>query len=674
MNQQAGSPNSHPTDQPLEQAKALLFQGKFDESDKICAALLTEDDSNIDALYLYGVSMRQQKRFPEALALFAKIHDINPNHSRTWQEKGHTCFTQERNNQAIENYERAVQLNPALIASWKALVNLYQIKKQKVPFDYAVQQLEELAQLPPELQAVKSYFHDGKIDIADEVCRQFLRNNKQHIEGMRLLAQIAHKLNVVDDAEFLLESCVEFEPNHVGARIDYASTLIKRQKFGKAHDISRQLLSEDPHNSFLKALHATTTSGIGDTQGAVDLYEEVLVDQPKQDQTLLSLGHAYKTLGNLEKSVDAYRRVYQLRPDFGDAFWSLANTKTYRFTEQEVQHMLDYEAQPSTSTNDRVHLCFALGKSYEDQKDYARAFEFYQRGNALNKDELGYQNPKIIKRTQRHIDVCSAELLELKAGLGHDAPDPIFIVGLPRAGSTLLEQILASHSQVDGTLELPNILSLAYRLRGRYKSQNNDDPQYPRILGELEDSYFARFGEQYINDTKVYRQGAPLFIDKMPNNFQHIALIKLILPNAKVIDARRHPMACCFSGFKQLFAEGQEFTYGLKEIGTYYREYVRLMDHWDQVLSGFVLRVEHEDVVENLEQQVRRILDFCGLEFEQSCVEFHKTERSIRTPSAEQVRQPIYKTGLEQWKNFEPWLEPLKEALGPEILNRYPIN
>ena len=268
--------------------------------------------------------------------------------------------------------------------------------------------------------------------------------------------------------------------------------------------------------------------------------------------------------------------------------------------------------------------------------------------------------------------MCTEELFSAKQGVGLEASDPIFIVGLPRAGSTLLEQILSSHSRVDGTMELHNILNLAKRLRGRDNAQDGI-PGYPNILTELGDDYFRRFGEQFIQDTRAYRGAAPFFTDKMPNNFFHIGLIKLILPNARIIDARRHPMACCFSGFKQLFGEGQEFSYGLKEIGNYYRQYVKLMDHWDRVLPGFVLRVQHEDVVNNLEEQVHRILDFCDLPFEQACVDYHQTERSIRTPSSEQVRQPIYKTGLEQWRNFEPWLDPLKEALGTEILERYPI-
>ena len=278
-------------------------------------------------------------------------------------------------------------------------------------------------------------------------------------------------------------------------------------------------------------------------------------------------------------------------------------------------------------------------------------------------------------RISAQMDICTGAFFEGRKGLGFEAGDPIFIVGLPRAGSTLLEQILATHSQVDGTLELPNIIALAQRLRGsRYLTDEEGTPHYPKILTEIDDDYFPRFGEQYIDDTQIYRQGAPFFIDKNPNNFFHIGLIRLILPNAKIIDARRHPMSCCFSGFKQLFAQGQEFSYGLAQIGDYYREYVELMDHWDRVLPGFVLRVQYEDLIEDLETEVRRMLDFCGLPFERACLDFYKTKRSVRTPSSEQVRQPISKKGLIDWQKFEPWLDPLKEALGPAIMQRYPIS
>jgi len=297
--------------------------------------------------------------------------------------------------------------------------------------------------------------------------------------------------------------------------------------------------------------------------------------------------------------------------------------------------------------------------------DYATAFDYYSRGNRLKRAQSRYDAGQMSDDLRAQRDACSAELFAAHSGAGCEAPDPIFVVGLPRAGSTLIEQILSSHSRIDGTLELPNILSLSQRLRRRGR-QAGGTP-YPALLAELSPEELEEFGEEFIRDTQIHRQGAPLFIDKMPNNFRHIGLIRLILPNAKIIDARRSAMACCFSGYKQLFAEGQEFTYDLADIGQYYRDYVELMDHWHCVLPGYVLTVRHEDVVRDLETEVRRMLDFCGLPFEEACLEFHRTDRNVRTPSSEQVRQPIYTSGLEQWRNFEPWLDPLKAALGPEL-------
>jgi hypothetical protein len=324
--------------------------------------------------------------------------------------------------------------------------------------------------------------------------------------------------------------------------------------------------------------------------------------------------------------------------------------------------MREIEARPDTALADRTHLCFALGKALEDRGDYADSFRYYERGNALKKEDLKYRPETTERNARLQMQVFAPDFVAARRGVGCERPDPIFIVGLPRAGSTLLEQILASHSQVEGTMELADITRLVVRLQGR--TYDETAPAYPANLRDVPAEAFRGFGEKYLADTQVYRSGKPFFIDKNPNNFRHLGLIHLILPHAKIIDARREPMACCFSNFKQLFATGQEFTYGLEDIARYYRSYVALMAHWDAVLPGKILRVQHEDVVDNLEGSVRRILDFCGLDFEPQCLEFHKTERSVRTASSEQVRQPIFRDGLDQWQRFEPWLGALKKALG----------
>jgi tetratricopeptide (TPR) repeat protein len=488
---------------------------------------------------------------------------------------------------------------------------------------------------------------------------------------MRLLADLGVRTHVLDDAEFILESAVEFEPKNHFARFDYLNVLYRRQKYDKSLAQAQILLDSEPENPEFKIAFANQCVAVGRFKDALEIYDESIRSGINDPGLHLVRGHALKTIGQLNDAIKAYQQAYKARPEFGDAYWSLANLKTYRFTHEEIQDMEIAESGADTPLDDRIHLCFALGKAHEDRGNITESAACYLRGNALKKDEVRYDPVLMTRRLALQAGHCTHKLFHHYSGCGDLSPDPIFIVGLPRAGSTLIEQILASHSQVDGTLELPNVTALAQRLDGRRKV--TDEPRYPGNLAGIDASKYAEFGKQYIEDTKIHRQHAAYFVDKMPNNFRHLGLIRLMLPNAKVIDARRHPMGCCFSGFKQLFASGQEFTYGLTDIGNYYRDYVDLMDHWDEALPGWVLRVQYEDVVENIEHQVRRILEYCGLPFEQACVDFHATDRSIRTPSSEQVRQPIYQSGLEQWRAFEAHLEPLKEALGP-IRNRYNID
>ncbi len=629
-------------------------------------------NTDLEAIYVSAVCLRKLRRNKEAISKLEMVIEMDSEYARAFQELGHTYLAESMLSEAQKSFKQAVVMDSALIASWRALVDIYSQLNDLEALKDARYHLQQLEQLPPALQAVKSHLNRDNIKQADEICRQFLQQNKKDVEAMRLLASIAVRVKVLDDAEFILESAVTFEPQHLGARYDYAHVLLKRQKFGKAFDVAKSLSEEKPGVLQFELLLAATTTGVGETAAGIEMYKDIIAKSDDSFQYLL-LGHAQKTSGDLEGAVASYQALYKDKPDFGDAFWSLANTKIYKFTDDELDHMRDYAVRETTSIVDKVHFNFALGKALEDLGEYESAFEAYLEGNELNKQNLKYSASETTQRVENHIRRCDSALFSKLLKVGHLDPAPIFVVGLPRAGSTLLEQILASHSDVDGTLELPNVISLVHRLQGRELIKVGDENRYPKILNEIEPELFAKFGEQYINDTRIFRQGAPCFIDKMPNNFMHIGLIKLMLPNAKVIDARRHPMSCCFSGFKQLFAEGQEFTYGLHEVGSYYKDYIRLMDHWDEVLPGFVLRVQHEDVVNDLETQVRRILDFCGLPFEQSCIEFYKTERNVRTPSSEQVRQPIYKSGLEQWRNFEPYLGPLIEALGPEVLKRYPI-
>jgi tetratricopeptide (TPR) repeat protein len=664
--------SGHPTaeaEDAATRAKRLLQGGRLKEALEVTRAELIENPANAEALYIQAVTLRYLDQPAQALETLEQLKERQPAHSRAYQEEGHNLKLLGDFKRATEAYQRAVDLNHALLASWRELADLHKRQHNQPASELAQAEYTRLSKLPAELVSVTSLIHDGKLFRAEKLCRAFLQKNPHHIEAMRLLAMLGVKLFVYDDAEFLLESCVEFAPDYWLARYDYINVLHKRQKFEKALEQAAILLQSYPDNHAFQLAFANENVAVGNFDTALELYDKVIARHPAFAQPCLSRGHALKTVGRLEDAIESYRSAYRVKPDFGDAFWSLANLKTYRFPDDEISRMLEQVEAPATSNVNRYHLCFALGAAYEARKEFARSFAFYEQGNLLKKRDVRYDPDVHDAALQRQVEFCTRELFESKAGMGGSYDDPIFIVGLPRAGSTLLEQILASHSLIDGTMELPNIIALAHRLNGRRLVA--EEARYPKILSELSAERLQGFADAFIEDTRFHRKDAPYFIDKMPNNFQHIGLIHLILPNARIIDARRHPMACCFSGFKQLFADGQEFTYGQEEIARYYKGYVALMEHWDQVLPGKVLRVHYEHLVADLEGQVHRILDFLGLPFEENCLHYYQTDRSIRTPSSEQVRQPIYQSGLEHWRHFEPWLRVLKRELAEEIA-RYP--
>jgi tetratricopeptide (TPR) repeat protein len=397
----------------------------------------------------------------------------------------------------------------------------------------------------------------------------------------------------------------------------------------------------------------------------VALFDKVLEALPGDAVTHTSKGHALKTWGKNNEAIKSYQTAIEHNAGYCEAYYALSNLKTYRFEGKELDSMLRLEQAESLVPSNKVHLYFALGKALEDRHDWKASFDYYCKGNRVKKQQSSYRAEQMTEELLSQRDFFNKEKLDQLKLDGYDDASPIFIVGLPRAGSTLLEQILSSHSMVDGTLELPNMLSIAQKLRRKGRSKAGE--AYPEIIETLQKDQRRALGKQYIEETKVHRQAAPFFIDKMPNNFRHIGLIKSILPNAKIIDARRYPVACCFSGFKQLFAEGQEFSYDLDDIAQYYNDYVTLMDHWDRVLPGEVLRVRYEEVTKDIEAQVTRILDFCGLPFESACLDFHKTDRAVRTASSEQVRQPLYQSGVDHWRHYEGQLQPLIDALAPAI-------
>lgn len=649
----------------LQSVQAKIVAKHYDDAlsdlDRLSSTL--RDDPEV--LYMRAVCQRLSTRFEDALETVSQVKAIAPEHGRAHQEEGHALRDMGRDADALVAYRRATHFNPALIASWKQQLRILLASNRETEAQQIKSQLDYLERLARPLIGVMDLIAQGALLKAEDLCRQYLKKIPHDTEAMRLLANIGLRLGVLDDAEFLLASACKLDPDNLRVRIDYIQALRKRQKFEQALSEARTLLASSPTNPQFQSIYAIECMQTGNYDEALELFDKVLETLPLDPVTLVSKGHAYKTRGEYDEAVANYRAAIGSAPQHGEAYYSLANLKVYEFADAEIVAMREQVQNANLGHMDRAYLNFALGKAYEDKSDFEASFRYYAHGNQLKKAQSNYDAERMTEDLGAQREFCTSDLFERHKNSGHEVPDPIFILGLPRAGSTLLEQILASHSQVDGTLELPNILSLSQSLRRR--GREGEMPGYPELLATLPADELEGFGRQFIEDTRIHRQGAPFFIDKMPNNFRHIGLIHLILPNARIIDARREPMACCFSGYKQLFAEGQEFTYDLADMGKYYRDYVELMDHWDAVLPGRVLRVKYEDVVGDLEAQVRRILDYCELEFESGCVDFHQNKRSVRTPSSEQVRQPIFQSGLEYWRNYEPWLDPLKDALRPTV-------
>jgi tetratricopeptide (TPR) repeat protein len=510
---------------------------------------------------------------------------------------------------------------------------------------------------------------ENRIPEAEALLRRHLKEYPTDVAAMRMLAEVAARLGRYRDAESLLERCLELAPSFTNARHNYAVALFRQSKHAAARAQVEQLFAREPRSPNYRALKAAILAGVGEYHEAIALYHEIVAEYPHQPRIWMSCGHALRTSGDALAGIAAYRRAIELEPSLGEAYWSLANLKTFRFAAADFAAMRAQLGRPELREDDRLHFHFALGKALEDQQEFASSFEHYQAGNAVRRGQIHYDGDENRAFVRRARAVFTTEFFAARTGSGCTAPDPIFIVGLPRAGSTLIEQILASHSQVEGTMELPDLQIIARTLPGAPPGPTR---RYPESLAELDAATLRALGENYLERTRIHRKrGTPFFIDKMPNNCAHVGLIQLILPRAKIIDARRHPLGCCLSAFKQHFARGQSFSYGLTDVGAYYRDYVELMAHFDTILPGRVYRVFHEDLIEDTETQIRRLLEYCGLAFEPACLRFHENERAVRTASSEQVRTPIFRDGVDQWRHYEPWLEPVKTALGA-VLTAYP--
>ena len=650
----------------LSNATQAVKESRFEDAFNLLKVLLKENPNHIDILYLTAVSTRFLKKFDDSRKHIEHLLFNAPDMGRAYQELGHLNRDIGNEEKSITHYRQACELNPALPASWIALHKYFEKINNKPAADHALEQIKKLQTLPGQLLFIEQILNEGRLGLAETKCRAFLKENPTHTYAMSLLAEIANRFGYFDDAEFLLQKAVEFKPKDGDLRLKYASILRKKQKFAQTTEQVDILCNQFPDNLNYRAQKASDVMQGGDHAKAITMFDDILKMNPYNFSTLTSKGHAQKTLGVTDQAIKSYQTAYQIKPDHGEAFFSLANLKTYSFSKNEMDSMREQVQRVDLSLRDKAYFHFALAQGCEVNGEYEEAFFHLDRGNQIKNDQSKYSIENMEREFQAQIDVCDEAFFEQLGQGGHDTKDPIFILGLPRAGSTLVEQILASHSMIDGTLELPNILSMAQSLRGDdiYGKEGN----YPRAMESLTLQQRENFGKSFIEETRMHRKNAPMFTDKMPNNFRHIGLIHLIMPNAKIIDARRYPLDCCFSMFKQLFAQGQEFTYGLREAGSYYNSYIKLMDHWDRVLPGKILRCNNEDVVEDLENQVSRLLEFLEIPFEEQCISFYETDRLIRTPSSEQVRKPVNKDGMGRWKPYAKYLKPLLDVIDEDLL------
>tara|TARA_E500000178_G_scaffold183407_1_gene181829 strand:- start:3167 stop:5167 length:2001 start_codon:yes stop_codon:yes gene_type:complete len=650
----------------FERAISHLKSGANEKAEALCREVLERDPGDINFVCLLGSILGRRGALNEALELLQRAVKVAPGHAKAQEDLGTVLLTLNRPEEAVIHLERARELSPA----HPPLLSKLSAAKQKLGMDADADALrrEAAAQSPAhaKLDEATKLFVQGKFRESEKLAQQLVRENPHDVNAALLLARLAMMANCYEDARAILEKIIASEPSFIAAWHDLGTVLKELHHYEKAVEVLNDGLSLQPENALTHYFLGAALAMAARPADAVEAYQRAVELDPELPGAHIGLGHVLKTVGDQEKGIAAYRRAIELRPNFGETYYSLANLKTFRFTPSDIDEMNQRVGDTSLPVDCRVHFAFALGKAYEDLKEYDKSFENYALANRLHRDTIAYDPVQTEIAHERMRETFSEAYFQQNKGAeGCQAPDPIFIVGLPRSGSTLLEQILASHSLVDGTSELPDISMIAQSLTKPKIGQ-----AFPQCMPDLSCQVVKELGESYLEQTRRHRGTAPFFTDKMPNNFVYVGFIKAILPNAKIIDARRHPMDSCFGCFKQHFAKGQTFTYDLFELGEFYLEYLQMMEHWDAVLPGEVLRVQYENVVENLEPEVRRILEFCGLPFEDGCVHFHENKRAVRTASSEQVRQPIYKDSVQTWRRFGSNLDSLRDILSPVMTDQ----
>jgi tetratricopeptide (TPR) repeat protein len=646
----------------FEQAMGQLHSGAAEAAVETCRHALAAEPDQVDLLTLLGVCLLDCRRPREALEPLQRAVNRAPRFARARENLGQALLQTGRLDEAVKELQQAAKLDPSSDTARLKLAHALAALGSGEEADAVFEEAFRLAPERGQLATAGEHLREGRARECERICRELLARQPDEVNALRLLARVAGEAERWGKAELLLLRVLALAPGFHEARLDLARVYKQQDRIDDAVACAAEAAELGPRNSNAHYVHASMLAIAGRSTEALEAYRRALDINTWHTAAWVGMGHLLKTLGQQEEGVAAYRKAIVQRPNFGEVYWSLANLKTFRFTPEEVADMERRLDEEDLDEDARVHFLFTLGKAMEDQKEYARAFECYAEACVTQRMRITYDPVDTEVVNERIRSVFSAAFIAEHAGEGCPDPSPIFIVGLPRSGSTLIEQILASHSQVEGTAELPDVGRVIGSLPARCEGQ-----KYPEGVRLLDAADWHELGEFYLERTQRHRSGLPFFTDKMPNNFPSVGLIHLMLPNAKIIDARRHPLDSCFGSFKQHFAHGQTFSYDLVELGEYFLEYRRMMRHWQEVLPGRVLEVRYEDMVRDQEGQTRRLLAYCGLDWEDRCLRFYETERAVRTASSEQVRQPIYSSSVNHWRHFREELAPLIEVLGDEL-------
>ncbi|MEZ5503566.1 MAG: sulfotransferase [Halioglobus sp.] len=648
----------------FDEILALLQARQHAQAIRQCHEILARYPDDINILGLLGAALGNLDHFDEAEHVLNRVIDLAPTFAKPYEDLGSLLLQQGRAAEALPLLEKALRLDPQLeeahFQAGKALAALGRGQEADAAFErsFALSPVRRMMALAAE------HHQAGRLQDAEQLCRRVLQQDARHVDALRMLGLLAAAAGDLDDAEHLLRQALALAPDHVPALFELGRVLKELDRPEDAIEVYRELLALQPDNPKAHYRLAGVLAPAALNEESAAAYRRCLELAPRHAGAWLGLGHMLKTLGSQREGIAAYQRCLELEPDFGEAYYSLANLKTYRFGDDDIRDMQAQLQSETLNDTSRVNFLFALAKAFEDRGDYGQAWRYYEEGNARQRMLVSYDPVQTETVNDDLIRFFSADFFRATAGQGNPDPAPIFVLGLPRSGSTLVEQIIASHSQVEGTSELPYIGRLSKSLN----HNRADAMRYPQVLAELAPRHFYRLGQDYLDMAARHRvEGTARFIDKMPNNFPSVGFIHSILPRAKIIDARRHPLDACVGNLRQLYARGQTFSYDQSDIGEYYLQYLRMMDHWDRVLPGRVLRVQYEDTVADLETQVRRILDYLELPWEDACLRFHDTARPVRTASSEQVRQPIYTRGVGFWRHYAPHLDELREILAPVL-------